>query len=80
MRRSDMILKIMEALVEAPEELEEAAEYILTHIEKAGMIPPYNPPHLDHGAVQDCQWDPEETVCEIPEYTFKCDNCTCEEE
>lgn len=77
MRRSDMILKLMETLVEAPEELEEAAEYILTHMEKVGMLPPYNPSHLDHGAVTDCQWEPE---CVIPEYAFKCDNCTCEED
>ncbi len=40
MKRSDMLLKIMESLLEAPEDIEEAAEYLLTHIEKNGMMPP----------------------------------------
>lgn len=40
MKRSDMLLKLQETLVEAPEGVEEAAEYILAHLEKAGMVPP----------------------------------------
>jgi hypothetical protein len=40
MKRRDMILKLEEILVEAPEKLEEAAEYILFKLEKHGMMPP----------------------------------------
>lgn len=38
MKRSDMILKLQEFMVEAPEEFEKAADYILAKLEKAGML------------------------------------------
>lgn len=41
MKRSDMVLKLMESMVEAPEDLEEAADYLLAHLEKNGMRPPH---------------------------------------
>lgn len=37
MTRADMILKIEEMLVEAPENITEAAKSILTRLEKAGI-------------------------------------------
>lgn len=40
MKRSEMILKIMEAMVEAPDDMEKAADRLLTAIEKAGMQAP----------------------------------------
>jgi len=40
MKRDEMILKIMEMLVHTSEDLEEAANDILTGLEKAGMKPP----------------------------------------
>lgn len=40
MKRSDMILKLMEILVEAPEDVEAAADQILARLEKLGMRPP----------------------------------------
>lgn len=57
MKRSDMILKIQEMLVEAPESLEAAAEDILARLERAGMQPP-------HTKVKNCNcydhnWEPE---------------------
>lgn len=38
MKRSEMLLKLQEILVEAPEDLEAAANSILTRLEKSGMV------------------------------------------
>lgn len=43
MKRSYMILRLMEILVEAPQDLEAAANDILNRLEKAGMSPPHRP-------------------------------------
>jgi len=40
MKRSDMLLKLMESMIEAPEDIEQAADYLLSRLEKAGMLPP----------------------------------------
>ncbi len=40
MKREDMVLRIMEMLIELPEDVEAAANEILNRIEKAGMRPP----------------------------------------
>lgn len=37
----------------------ELAEVVLSCCEEYGMLPPYNPPWLDHGSVMDCEWEPE---------------------
>ena len=38
MKRSEMLLKLQEAMVESPQDFDKAAEYILSHLEKSGMI------------------------------------------
>lgn len=40
MKRSDMLLKLQEMLVESSPSIEEAANDILTRLEKVGMKPP----------------------------------------
>ncbi len=40
MKRTDMLLRLQEILVEAPDDIEQAAQSILTRLEKAGMAPP----------------------------------------
>lgn len=47
-------------------DVKEIANDILTHVEKLGMLPPYNPQHSDHGSIQDCEWCPEEETGELP--------------
>jgi hypothetical protein len=42
-RRTEMLLKLQEILVELPEDLERASEELLTRIEKLGMAPPCLP-------------------------------------
>lgn len=37
------------------------AEKILEAIEKAGMLPPYDPQNHDRGSIVDCEWTPEDT-------------------
>jgi hypothetical protein len=61
-----MILTLIETLVEAPSDINEAAEYILSHIEKAGMLPPvitilpysYNRAEGTYGFEVN-EWEPE---------------------
>jgi len=66
MKRSEMLLKLMEILVEAPQEIESAAHSILTRLEKAGMCPPINKEKsfklLDNGALTYGvhEWEPED--------------------
>lgn len=45
-----------------PDEADEKAELVLSTLEKMGMLPPYNPPNLDHGSIQDCVWEPEQEM------------------
>ncbi len=64
MKRSEMLLKIQEMLVEAPDSLEDAANQILTRIEKVGMKPPYSNKMFQRDAkiyidADGCQWEPE---------------------
>ncbi len=40
MKRSEMLLKLQEMMIEAPSDIEQATESILTRLEKAGMAPP----------------------------------------
>lgn len=47
MKRSHMLLKIQEMLVELPEDVEKAAESLLKRLEKAGMVPPAVTRHPD---------------------------------
>lgn len=44
------------------QEIRESAEHLINILEKNGMLPPYNPigSERDDGAVQCCQWSPEE--------------------
>ena len=60
MKRSDMLLKLMETLVEAPEGVEEAAKYILAHIEKAGMLPPTRELTLLGNYYTENEWETED--------------------
>ena len=43
MKRSEMIIRLQEILVELPEDIEHASEALLLRIERAGMIPPIEP-------------------------------------
>ena len=69
MKRSAMILRLMEILVEAPEDVEKAANYILTRLEKAGMKPPtiildpnsYNRSEGTYGYEAN-EWEPENDI------------------
>lgn len=63
MKRSEMLNIISESLkhrvigtIYPPNYI---VEDILLSIEKAGMLPPYNPTYLDHGSIMDCAWEPE---------------------
>jgi hypothetical protein len=66
MKRSEVLLKIQEAMVEAPDEIDEAADYILKAMERAGMFPPaYAKPikseYAEPGDYQSCfEWEPED--------------------
>lgn len=68
MKRSEMVFNIVneicnhEPISRKNKNIESSAEWILKKLEEDGMLPPYNPQHLDHGAMQDCQWDPEEEI------------------
>ncbi len=64
MRRSEAIKKIKSIIATRgpTQPTIDTAEQVLDMLEQeVGMLPPYNPQHLDHGAMQDCQWDPEES-------------------
>jgi len=54
----DSIIKHMNHM-ECCSNEEEMYSHILDDLELHGMLPPYNPPNLDHRCVDDCQWDPE---------------------
>lgn len=65
MKRSQMLIRLMETLVEAPSDLELAANYILTQVEQAGMKPPYSNDAFQKQAKVFIQpegydWDPED--------------------
>lgn len=49
---------------------QEWADNLLYTLEtEIGMLPPYNPQHLDHGSIQDCEWTPEEEIKELQDET-----------
>jgi len=92
MKRSEMVLRVMEMLVELPEDLEAAAGELVDRMVKAGMNPPHRAILADNPniktsedmttmpalIVKDTQtWEPEE--CSIPEFAFQCNDCTCDE-
>jgi hypothetical protein len=56
MKRSEMLLKLMEMMVEAPEDIEVAANDILTRLERAGMKPPKDGPY----SFSTHDWTPED--------------------
>lgn len=94
MKRSDMLKLIANQLdllngrfhglrVNFTEQEIKNAEVILTTIEQAGMKPPWNNAEFQKQArtliePEGYGWEPEKT-CEIPEFTFKCLDCECEE-
>lgn len=57
MKRSDLLLKLQEILVEAPDDIEDAAEDILTRLEKLGLCPVSDD---GFGNLLSLDYDPEE--------------------
>lgn len=71
MKRTEMVGKISDVLMQffykmPKDQRDLIADVVLTEVEREGMLPPYNPKHLDHGAVQDCEWEPEVKSDEYP--------------
>ena len=54
-----MLLKLQEAMVESSNNIEDAAEYILSTLERNGMMPPFS---NDIFMTQSAQWGPAQAM------------------
>lgn len=78
MRRSDIVREIKSIIATcAPTQPTiDTAEQVLAKLEALGMLPPEIDKTIEKHLCTVNEWEAE---CEIPEYAFKCNNCTCED-